>query len=113
MNVVKITWGLFGGIFIYVFLANFRTMLLMPQYDKPIDSAQDVLDRGMIPFVDWGGDYYRDHLLQSSNPAYQTLGGVVVVPKDWDTCLIMYNKKKIGLQTLMFILELYMILRTY
>ena len=71
MNFVLITWALFGGLFIYAFLANFRTILLMPQYEKPIDSAQDVLDRGMIPFVDNGGEWLRDHLLQSSVPTYQ------------------------------------------
>ena len=84
MNFVLITWALFGSLFIYAFLANFRTMLLMPQYEKPVDSAQDVLDRGMIPFVNVGGDYWRDQLLQSSNPTYKKLGEILVVPKDWD-----------------------------
>ena len=50
--------ALCGGLFIYAFLANLRTMLLMPQYEAPIDSAQDILDRGMIPFVGDGGEFY-------------------------------------------------------
>jgi hypothetical protein len=79
MNFVLLTWALCGGLFIYAFLTNFRTMLLMPQYEKPVDSAQDILDRGMIPFVIDGGDYLRDHLLQSSTSAYQKLGEIVVV----------------------------------
>ena len=84
VNFVLLTWALFGGLFIYAFLANFRTMLLMPQYEKPVDSAQDVLDRGMIPFVVDGGDYWKPFLLQSSNPVYQKLGEIVIVPKDYD-----------------------------
>ena len=92
MNFVLLTWALFGGLFIYAFLAKFRTMLLMPQYGKPVDSAQDILDRGMIPMVIDGGDLYRDHLLQSSNPAYQKLGKIVVVPKDWDQYLKMMKE---------------------
>ena len=84
MNFVLITWALFGGLFIYAFLANFRTMLLMPQYEKPVNSAQDILDRGMIPFVWYGGKFWKHFLLQSSNPVYQKLGEIVVVPKDFD-----------------------------
>ena len=93
-NFVLLIWGLCGGLFIYAFLANFRTMLLMPQYEAPIDSAQDVLDRRMLPFVDDGGEYYRDHLLQSSNTVYQQLGKITIIPKDWDT-LIQMTKQNI------------------
>jgi hypothetical protein len=84
MNFVLLNWALCGGLFVYAFLANFRTMLLMPQYEKPVNSAQDVLDRGMIPFVWERGAYFRDHLLQSTNPTYQKLGEIVVVPKDYE-----------------------------
>ena len=81
MNFVLITWAMFGGLFIYAFLANFRTMLLKPQYEAPVDSAQDILDRGLIPFVQYGGYLDRDHLLQSPNPAYQKLGAILYVPE--------------------------------
>ena len=73
MNFVLLTWLYFGGLLLHAFLCNFTVMLMLPQYGKPIDSAQDILDRGLIPFVDWGGEYYRDHLLQSTTPAYQKL----------------------------------------
>ena len=46
-NFVLITWATFGGLLIHFYLSNFRTMLLMPQYAKPVDSAQDILDRGI------------------------------------------------------------------
>ena len=83
MNFVLLTWALCGGLFIYAFLANFRDMLLKPKYGIPVDSAQDILDRGMIPFVWDGGAYYRDHLLQSPSSAYQKLGEIVVIANDW------------------------------
>ena len=50
-------------------------MLLMPQYRKPVDMAQDILDRGFIPFV--YSEYLEDVLIQSSNPTYQKLGEYV------------------------------------
>lgn len=83
-NFVLIIWALFGSLFVYFFLANFRTMLLMPKYGKPIDSAQDILDRGLIPFRESGGGYWKQFLLQSPNPAYQELGEILVIAKDWD-----------------------------
>ena len=46
-------------------------MLLKPKYEKPIDSAQEVLDRGLIPF---GHGYYKIVLQSSSDPLYQQLG---------------------------------------
>ena len=103
MKLVLITWALVGGQFIYAFSANFRTMLLMPQYEKPVDSAQDILDRGMIPFVIYGGEYYKQFLQQSSNPAYQKLGENVVVSKDVDQYLKMHKEDVQGANTHVFL----------
>ena len=103
MNFVLITWALFGGLFIYAFLANFRTMLLMPQYGKPLDSAQEILDRGMIPIVMEGADFWKHHLLESSNPVYQKLGEIVVVPKDYDTVIKMAREDIQGGNTHVFL----------
>ena len=79
---VFLIWGLFGGCLVYFFLANFRTMLLSPQYEKPINTAQDVVDRGLIPFVVFEGQHYVHLLTKSSNPLYQQLGEITVVPAD-------------------------------
>ena len=42
------------------------------------------MERGMIPFVDGGVDYYKHVLLHSSIPVYQKLGEIVVGTKDYD-----------------------------
>ena len=49
-------------------------MLLMPQYEKPIDSAQEIRDRGLIPFVAPNFGYLKQFLLDSPNTVYQKLG---------------------------------------
>ena len=103
MNFILLTWALCGGLFVYAFLANFRTMLLMPQYEKPIDSAQVILDRGMILFVIYGGEYYKQFLQQSSNLAYQKLGENVVVSKDYDQYLKMHKEEVQGANTHVFL----------
>ena len=99
VNFVLLTWALFGGLFIYAFLANFRTMLLMPQYGKPIDSAEEVMERGMIPFVYGGVDYYKHVLLHSSIPVYHKLGEIVVGTKDYDEYLKKMNEDILGANT--------------
>ena len=81
MKFVLLIWGLFGGLLVYFFLANFLTVLLRPQYEKPVDSVQDIIERGMITFVPDASYYWKDFLLQSPNPLYQKLGDMCVVPK--------------------------------
>ena len=56
-NLVLLTWSIFGGVLLHGFLANFRVMLLRPVLEKPVDTAQEVLDRGMIPVTIDRGEY--------------------------------------------------------
>ena len=87
---VLLTWAVFGGLFLYFFLANFITVLLRPKYEQPIDSAQEALDRGMIPIVE-GYNYVMEHLKASSNPVYRELGyktWPVPDPLEWRRLLL-------------------------
>ena len=70
-NFVFIVWGIFAAIISYAFLAIFRDILIMPVYSKPVNSAQDVIDRGLIPIVTDEGFYQREHVKDSSIPSYQ------------------------------------------
>ena len=74
-------WALFGGFLIHFILCNWLTVLLKPQYEAPIETAQDIVDRGIIPFVWNGGDGLKRFLEASPNPLYQQLGNITVVPK--------------------------------
>ena len=82
MTLIFLIWGLFGGLLVYFFQANFLKVLLRPQYEKPVNSVKDIIERGMIPFVEDRAYFYKDHLLQSPNPLHQQLGDIMVVPKD-------------------------------
>ena len=82
MNFLLLTWGLCGGLLTHGLLANFRMMLLTPVLEEPVNTAQDILDRGMIPVTVEGGDYYLYLLQTSTNPVYQQLAQITVVPKD-------------------------------
>jgi hypothetical protein len=70
-NLVLIIWFLFGGVCLLGFEANLLKMMLKHEYEEPIDSAQDIVDRGMIPIIP--SQHYMDNLKQSPNVLYQQL----------------------------------------
>ena len=87
-NFILIIWGVFVAICAYAFLAIFRDILIMPVYEDPIDSYQDVIDKGLIPFAHPGSHYYGEHLANSPNPGYKYLASIYEVPETsaeyWD-----------------------------
>ena len=44
---VLLLWCVCGGFLLHMLEANYLTILLKPKYEKPIDTAQDVFDRGL------------------------------------------------------------------
>ena len=40
-------WCLCGGLLLHMFESTFFSMLMKPVYETPIDTAQDILDRGL------------------------------------------------------------------
>ena len=97
-NFVLFTWSLFGGVLLHGFLANFRVMLLMPVMEKQVNTAQDILDRGLIPFTR-DDEYWIDHMKNSPNPVYQQLAEIAVVPKDYAELLRMLKEDLQGAGT--------------
>ena len=41
-------WAVFGGFLYHILLSNYLTVLIKPSYEAPVDTAQDVWDRGLI-----------------------------------------------------------------
>ena len=77
---------------IYFYLANFLTVLLRPQYSEPVDTAQQVLDRGLVPFVFGGGGYMMHLLLSSPLPVLQELGNKTIVPDNREHFMTLVEK---------------------
>ena len=46
-NMVLLLWCVCGGFLVHMFEANYLTILLKPNHEKPVDTAQDILDRGL------------------------------------------------------------------
>ena len=45
-NMVLLLWCVCGGLLLHMFQANYIPILSKPNYEDPVDTAQDVLDRG-------------------------------------------------------------------
>ena len=83
-NTVLLLWSLFGGVLFHALLSNFLKMLMMPMWEEPVDTAQDVLDRGLIPIVDYGEYHVIQQLKNSQNTAYQKLGEITILEEEED-----------------------------
>ena len=61
--------------------ANFLTILLKPNYEKPIDSAQDVLDRGLTVIWPPGSESYVEEYKNSPSEIRRELMEWTVIAK--------------------------------
>ena len=63
-------------------LSNYLGILVKPNYEKPMDTALDVLDRGMTilwyPYFDW---YKEMQFAQNSSKVFRDLAEKVYVSK--------------------------------
>ena len=66
--------------------ANFLTILLKPNYEKFVDTAQDVLDRGLTLIKYPGSESIVELLKNSPDYTARTLAERTIVCKDWDEC---------------------------
>ena len=46
-NMVLLLWCVCGGFLVHMFEANFLTILLKPNYEDAVDTAEDVMNRGL------------------------------------------------------------------
>ena len=81
---VVLMWGIFAGFLLHFFHCNFRDVLLAPVYAPQADTLQDIIDRGIIPFVWPGGGFYINFFKDSPNPLMNLLADKIIVPTDYD-----------------------------
>ena len=72
----------------------------MPMYEDPVDTAEDVLKRGLIPYAAAGtghktsgqAEFWIEQMKQSDNPVYQQLGEIAITSKFTDVKKMTYHK---------------------
>ena len=46
-NMVLLLWCVCGGFLLHILECNYLTVLVKPVYEKPVDTAEDVIERGL------------------------------------------------------------------
>ena len=85
-NMVLLLWCVCGGLLLHMLEANFLTILLKPNYEKAVDTAKDVLDRGLTVIYAPGSEGIVELLKNSPDYTARTLAERTIVCKDWDEC---------------------------
>ena len=86
-----LVWSTFGGVILYAFHSNFLSMLISPIIEKPLDTAEDILERGLIPIMK-GGGVYKNLLQKSSNKATKKLGENVLFTEEFQPTGLIFEK---------------------
>ena len=58
--------------------------MLRPNFEDPMDTAQDLVDNNITLYVSPGSHIWKQFLAQSPNFAYNKLAENMIIPKDWD-----------------------------
>ena len=91
-NLVFTIWAVFGGFILHFLLSNYLTVLLRPSYEEPVETAADLINRDITPFVWPGADIFRQVFAASPDPVYQEISRRLVIAKDWDDYEDMVSK---------------------
>ena len=83
-NLVFTIWAVFGGFILHFLLSNYLTVLLRPSYEIPVETADDLINRDITPFMMPGSELYKQMIATSSDPTYQEISRRLVIAKDWD-----------------------------
>ena len=81
-RLVFIVWAVFGGFLYHILLSNYLTILIKPAYNAPVDTAQDVWDRGLTINIIPVGAIWKQFLELSTIPIYNKLAERVVLAKE-------------------------------
>ena len=91
-DLVFVIWAVFGGFILHFLLSNYLTVLLRPSYEKPVETAEDLINRNIIPFCAEGGEIFRQFFADSPDPIDQEISQRLLVANDWDEYEDMVSK---------------------
>ena len=65
-------------------LCNLLTTILKPNFEEPLDTAKQLVDKNITLYNQPWGDIWKQFLLESPIPEYNILGGTYIIADDWD-----------------------------
>ena len=67
-NGLLLMWTVMASFISMAFLSNIRAMLMIPVHEQPIDTTEDIFKQDKVPLINLEGSFWREYLLESSNP---------------------------------------------
>ena len=80
-NMTLLLWCVCGGFLLHMLESNYLTMLMKPNYEKPVDSAEDIIERGLTALA---GPHYGsivEIMKTSPYPITKALAERIIIPK--------------------------------
>ena len=80
-KMILLLWCVCGGQLLHMFESTYLSMLMKPVYETPINTVQDVLDRGLTVIYDPGYESEIEILKNSPSNITRQLAERTIVPK--------------------------------
>ena len=82
-NLVYTIWAVFGGFILHFLLSSYLTVLLKPSFEDPVETAEDLIKRDIIPFSHPGSNRYIEWFADYPDPYYKQIAPRLHITKDW------------------------------
>ena len=70
--------------FRHILLCNLLTTILRPNFEKPLDTAKQLVEKNITLYDTPGTEIWKQFLLESSIPEYNILGETFIFTDDYD-----------------------------
>ena len=78
---VLLVWCVWGGFLLHILECNYLTVLLKPVYEEPIDTAEDIIEKGIKIIGYPGQESVVEALKKSPFPLTRALAELMYVTK--------------------------------
>jgi len=68
----------------HILLCNLLTTILRPNFEEPLDTAKQLVDKNVTLYDIPGTQIWKQFLLESSIPEYNILGETLIITDDYD-----------------------------
>ena len=78
---ILLIWCVWGGFLLHILECNYLTVLIKPVYETPIDTAEDIIERGVKRIDIPGKESMVETLKKSSSPLTRAIAENTYVSK--------------------------------
>ena len=70
--------------FRHILLCNLLTTILRPNFEKPLDTAKQLVEKNITIYMGPGTEIWKQFLLEAPILEYNKLGETFIITDDWD-----------------------------